>query len=78
MSDPRQYSFVKFDFDDLPEGYVSQYPFRPNKRYIFFGEIPNMEAHCLVMDGVSGRMYVGYHTDSFIELTEDELDTFEV
>jgi hypothetical protein len=39
---------------------------------VFFGEIPNMPGHCVVADHRSGQIYVGYHTDDFVELTEEE------
>jgi uncharacterized protein with WD repeat len=77
METPRQYSLVKFDFSTLPDEYANQYPFKPNKRYIFFGEMPNMEGHCIVMD-YEGKHFIGYHTENFIEMNEDELDTFDL
>ncbi|RKZ78055.1 MAG: hypothetical protein DRQ35_06580 [Gammaproteobacteria bacterium] len=75
MSDPRQYSFIKFDYTDLPKEYHGGYPFSKKHRYIYMGEIPNMGGHCIVMDD-DGKMYVGYHTDNFVELTDDEMDEF--
>ncbi len=72
---PRQYSFVKFDFTELPKEYHSGYPFSPKHRYIFLGEIPNMQGHCIVMDD-AGKMYTGYHIENFVELTDEELDDF--
>lgn len=70
MSEPRQYSYVKFLFDDLPEEYRSGYPFKPMIRYIYVGEIPNSPGHCIVMDD-NGKHYVGYHTDHFVEISDE-------
>lgn len=75
LPDPRQYSLVKFDATGLPIQYQMGYPFSLKHRYIFLGEIPNMRGHCIVMDD-KGKNYIGYHTENFIELTDDELDEF--
>ena len=69
---PRQYSLVKFDFTDLPKKYHMTYPFTEQGVYVFLGDIVNMEGHCIVADYKTGMLYSGYHTDSFIELTDDE------
>jgi hypothetical protein len=77
MSDwkePRQYALVKFDFDSFPEAYrataLRDYPFKEKIRYIYLGEIPNFQGHCIVMDD-NGKHYVGYHTDNFVELDDE-------
>lgn len=77
---PRQYSLVKYDISDQPEEFQKNYAdgnyeFSPNHRYIFLGEIPNMQGHCIVMDD-KGKHYVGYHIENFIELTDDEQDVY--
>ena len=41
--------------------------------YIFFGEIPNMPEHCVVVDTKTGKISSGFHTDNFVELTDDEV-----
>jgi len=66
----RQYAFVRFDFETLPEEYHAGYPFKPECRYIYLGEIPNFRGHCIVMDD-NGKHYVGYHTENFIELDDE-------
>lgn len=71
--EPRQYALVKFDYTDLPKEYHAGYPFSPTCRYIYIGEIPNMEGHCIVMDE-QGKHYTGFHTDNFVELTQEEMD----
>ncbi len=75
MMVPRQYSFVKFDDSALPKEYRGLSPFSSKHRYIFLGEIPNMQGHCIVMDD-TGKMYTGYHNENFVELTDDDLDEF--
>ena len=69
---PRYLSLVRFDFGSVPGEYHSKYPFLDGRAYIFFGEIPNMPGHCVVADYQTGQLYSGYHTESFIELTDDE------
>lgn len=51
----------------------AKYPFKEKSIYIFFGEIPNMPDHCVVVDHKTGKIYSGYHTADFIELTDDEI-----
>lgn len=31
-----------------------------------------MRDHCVVAESKTARLYVGYHTDNFIELKDDE------
>ena len=77
MSDPRPLSLVHFV---LPEGQdLNVYPFELGKTYLFLGEIPNMPGgHCVVLEyshavqNTLNALYVGYHTDNFRELTEEE------
>lgn len=68
--EPRQYSYVKFNFDDLPKEYHAGYPFFKQVRYIFLGSIPNSPGHCIVMDD-DGKHYVGYHTEHFVEISDE-------
>lgn len=68
----RQYSLVRFRFDSIPSEYHDRYPFTPEGVYVYFGEIPNMPGHCVVADHKTGRVYSGYHTESFAELPRDE------
>lgn len=69
---PRCLSLVRFNFDSVPNDYHAKYPFVDGRTYIFFGEIPNMPGHCVVADHQKGQLHSGYHTENFIELTEDE------
>lgn len=75
IMEPRQYSLVKFDDSNLPLEYRGNSSFSTKHRYLFLGEVPNMGGHCIVMDD-EGKLYVGYHTEHFVELTDDELDEF--
>ena len=68
--EPRQYSYVKFTFDTLPEEYHAHYPFYPKVRYVYLGSIPNMPGHCIVMDD-DGKNYVGYHSENFVEISDE-------
>jgi len=58
MDTPRQYSLVKFNFDNIPDKYHERYPFSRDDRFIFFGEIPNMMGHCVVTDQKTGKLLV--------------------
>ena len=71
--EPRQYSIVKFDFETLPKSFHNKYPFKRDKLYVYFGEIANMAGHCVVADYKTGKIFSGYHTENFIELSEDEV-----
>lgn len=72
---PRKYSLCKVTFGNLSEEYKKQYPypFKEGQVFIFFGEITNMRGHCIVADHKTGKIYSGYHTENFIELTKEEL-----
>ncbi len=69
---PRQYSLVRFRFDQLSPEYHSKYPFTHDGMYVFFGEIPNMPGHCVVADHRSGQLYSGYHLENFAEIPDDD------
>ena len=73
MAIPRQYSLVYFSFENLPKEYWDQYPFIPERPYVFFGEIPNMPGHCIVMDHADGKFYSGFHTENFSEIVDNEI-----
>jgi hypothetical protein len=69
---PRKLSLVNFDFGSIDKKYHDHYPFMPNSNYIFLGEIPNMPGHC-VIGKKDGSITWGWHSDNFVELTEDEV-----
>jgi hypothetical protein len=69
---PRQYSLVRFNYTSLPVKFHKKYPFHKEGTYIFFGEIPNMKGHCVVADHKTGQIYSGYHTENFVELSDEE------
>jgi hypothetical protein len=73
LATPRQFSLVRFDFGTPPVEHDTRYPFKRDGVYVFFGEIPQMPGHCVVADHETGRIYSGYHTENFVELTEDEV-----
>jgi hypothetical protein len=69
---PRQYSLVRFRFDDIDLKCHGDYPFTRKGAYVFFGEIPNMPGHCVVSDHSTGQLFSGYHTENFAEISADE------
>lgn len=66
-------TIVKFNYDGLPEEYHNKYPFNSDDIYVYLGDIKQMPEHCIVVDLKTGKIYCGYHTENFIELTEDEV-----
>lgn len=66
---PRQNSLVKCH---MPVGHEKSYPFTEDYTYVFLGEIPNMDGHCIVAEYYSGRLFSGYHTWMFEEVPEEE------
>lgn len=81
---PRNLSRVKLtaSYRDILNDYVLKHAtlvdetfyqsFLRENHFIFLGEIPNQPGHCVLL-GKSGRMYDGFHTDDFEELSEDEV-----
>ena len=70
---PRTLSLVRFDFEAVPAASRDKFPFKKDAVYIFFGEIPNMPGHCVVADHKTGQIHSGYHTESFVELSPDDV-----
>lgn len=70
MSIPRQYSLVKLDPDNPVARNDS---LELGVMYVFLGEIPNMVGHCVVINHKTCQIYTGFHTEDFIELTDDEV-----
>lgn len=69
---PRKLSIVRFDFEHVDSAYHCKYPFTEHGRYLYFGEVANMPGHCVVAEMKSGQLHIGYHTENFIELTDEE------
>lgn len=72
-------TLVKIDYDSFitnntlkwyDEHY--QYVFPKDCVFIFMGEIKQMPGHCILCNLETGKITAGYHTDLFVELTEDE------
>ena len=51
-----------------------KYPFKLNEVYLCLGEIKNMPGHYAYVEQKTGRVYWGYHSDTFEETVEDEDD----
>ncbi|MBI5817870.1 MAG: hypothetical protein HZA88_02695 [Verrucomicrobia bacterium] len=50
-----------------------RYPFKKEDVLVFIGEIPNMPGHCVIAELRNGKIHAGYHTESFAELSLDEI-----
>ena len=84
---PRQNSICRFTLGEAEAKYAHEYPFKIGERVLFLGEIPNMAGHCIIVSGwkrsikdanevpvlQSCDITYGWHTDNFVELTEDEV-----
>ena len=69
----RQNALVKFDFSMIHDMDYHEYPFGPEDRFVYIGDIVQMPGHCIVVRMSDGQNFAGYHTDDFIELTEEEV-----
>ena len=49
-----------------------EYPFADDLPLVYLGEIPNMPGHCVVAGTRSGRIYSGFHIETFIEIDEGD------
>ncbi len=70
---PRRNSLVRCELSHMEVSFRVAYPFQHGEIYVFLGEIPNMEGHCVIADPRSGRVYSGYHSENFIELANGEV-----
>lgn len=68
-----KFKLVKFDFSDLPDKYWNEYPFSKYDRFVMLGEVDQMPGHCVVANIKTGQIHCCYHTENFVELTEDEV-----
>lgn len=66
----RPMALCKADLKDAP---VDAYPFNDGDKFVFLGEIEQMPGHCVVVRLSDNKIFTCYHTDSFVELTEDEI-----
>ncbi len=73
MRKPRQYNLVRWNpAHYLTKAMKSKYPFKEDRFYVYFGEIPNMPGHCIVAGHKTGKILSGYHIENFTELKKDE------
>ena len=52
-----------------PEFYKA---FLANNAYVYLGEVVQMPGHIICAGEYDGRVYIGFHDDDFIELTDEE------
>jgi hypothetical protein len=69
----KTYPLVRFDFDKLPKKYWKDYPFSIYDHFVLLGEIEQMAGHCIVVNCKTGQLHVGYHTENFTKLTDEEV-----
>ncbi len=70
---PRQYSLVRLN--KLYKEFVKEgnHPIGDPEMFIYFGEIPNMPGHSVVMDHRTGRFFSGFHIENFEEIPEEDM-----
>jgi hypothetical protein len=68
----KENTLVKFDFDSMPDNYRGLYPFRPEDRFVYLGDIVQMPGHCVVVRISDSKVFCCYHTDDFAEVPEEE------
>ena len=71
-----QYSLIKLDEDEISNKEIvdgGYNPFHPEDfQFIWLGEIPNMQGHCVIIGFGTGKIYSGYHSERFRLLRDDE------
>jgi hypothetical protein len=71
--EPRFLAFVKLaDWmtDEQRNHYVEI--FGSAAALLYLGEIPNMRGHCVIYSKDTNKMFVGYHIENFVEMSEEE------
>lgn len=48
------------------------YPFKEGDTVFVFGDIAHMPGHCVIATK-DGKVHMGYHTDNFVRLTDEEV-----
>jgi hypothetical protein len=56
--------------EELQEDYI--HVFEKNQTLLYLGDVANMPGHSILVTK-AGKTIWGYHTENFIELSEDEL-----
>ena len=46
--------------------------FMANESFVYIGEVVQMPGHIICAGVQDGKVYVGFHDDDFVELTDDE------
>jgi len=72
--DPRYLSWVKID-PSLSDEHMNHYKKHLGRAdfLLYMGEIPNQPGHCVIFNQDDNKMHVGYHIETFIEMTEGEV-----
>lgn len=71
--EPRQYSLVVFkDWYKKELKKFNMQSWIDHEPFIYFGEIPNMPGHAVLVSHKTGKVFSGLHIEDFRELTEEE------
>lgn len=66
-------SLVRLTAEALEDLRKSKHPLTNHDFFVYLGDIHNMAGHCVVLTRDGKRHYVGYHTDNFELVPEDEM-----
>lgn len=68
-----KFPLVKFDFDKCPEDLHHYYESLRGRTFILLGDIKQQMGHCILIDINTKEFELFWHTEDFIELTDDEV-----
>jgi hypothetical protein len=74
----RQYAAVKL-VDEIRERLEiddASHPLLEEEAFILFGEIPNVKGKCVVLGITTGTFYSGHPIENYVEIQEDEWNTW--
>ena len=64
---------VRFDFENTPKKDHKYYEELRGRTFFLMGDIKQQKHHCVLIDVHTGKIEMFWHTDQFVELTEDEV-----
>lgn len=66
-------TMCRFDFAGMFPDQHMHYPFTERDVFVYLGDIRQMPGHCVVVRMSDNVVFTAYHTENFVELTEDEV-----
>jgi hypothetical protein len=69
----KKLKLYRFDTTDIPEKFHDLYHLTKDEVVVMLGEIKGMDGHCVVASKKTGLVHIGYHTDNFTKIKEEDL-----